>query len=126
MFPFSVCTRQSPRLVIGLFFHAFKGNRLHHLSHRTVGKNHRGHTVLIRQIKAFDGQARHLLHRRRRENNHMVIPMTAALGRLKIVGLRRLNAAESRTAALHIDNERGQVAARYVRKPFCFQRNTGT
>ena len=58
-------------------------------------------------------QVRHLLHGRGREDEHVEIAVTGASCCLEVIGLRRLDAAEARAAALDVDDQRGQIRARH-------------
>ena len=56
----------------------------------------------------------------------MIVAVTAAAGRLEIVGLGGLNAAQSRTAALNIHDQTGQVTAGHIGNTFTLQGDSGT
>ena len=69
--------RLRPRRIRPRFGHFFdfqvKGNGFHHLSHCSVGKNHRSHSVFIGKFKAFDRKFSHFLNGGRSKNYHMKI-----------------------------------------------------
>ena len=54
----------------------------------------------------------------------MVVAVAAALGGLKIVGLRGLDVAETGTSAHHVDDEGGELGRGYVAYAFLFERLT--
>ena len=103
------CSRSRPWLFGSGLYIVFERNRLHHLTHSTVRQYHRGHTVLIGKLKALYGKICHLLNRSGSQHYHMEVAVRAALCSLEIVRLRRLYSAESRTAALYVDNKRRKV-----------------
>ena len=78
------------------------------------------------QVKRLSGQIGHLLHRRRRQHQHMEVAVAGPARGEEVVGLRRLNAAEAGPAALHIDNDRGQICARQIRNALALERDAGT
>ena len=55
----------------------------------------------------------------------MEIPVAQGAGGLPVIRLGRLDAPQSGAAPLHIDDEAGQVAPRYVRDALCFEGDAG-
>ena len=100
-------------------------HRLHHLAHRPVGQQHRRHPVFFREVKRLSGQVGHLLDRRRSQHQHMEVAVAGAARCEEVVRLRRLDAAEAGPAALHIDNDRGQIRARQIRNALALERDAG-
>ena len=100
-------------------------HRFHHLSQRTVCQQHSGHLVNVGQVKCLCGQGSHFLYGRGRQNQQPQIPVTNTAGSLIVVGLRGLNTAEPRAAALHIDDQTGQVTSGDIGDPFALQGNPG-
>ena len=100
-------------------------HRLHHLAHRPVGQDHGDHSVLVRQIKALDRQAGHLLDRRRGQDDLAHIAVAAALDGLEIIRLGGLDPAQARAAALDIDDQRREVARRDIGQALALQRDAG-
>ena len=98
---------------------------LHHLTHRAVSQQHCRHPVFFRKVKRLSGQVGHLLNRRRSQYQHMEVAVAGSARREEVVGLRWLNAAEAGPAALHIDNDCGQICARQVRNALALERDTG-
>ena len=95
-----------------------KQNFLHHLAKGAVGKDHCGIAVLVCKAKSLKHKIRHFLHRGRGENKKTIISMAPSFRCLKIIPLRRLNGAESRSAALHIDDETWNFSRRHIRNSF--------
>ena len=96
-----------PRLLMLCDLADIELDRLHHLTHRAVGKYHRRHAVCIREIKRADGERRHLLNGRGSKDYHAEIAVSAAARSLEIIRLRGLYAAEPGASALYVDDERG-------------------
>ena len=117
---------QRPRLFVSFDLHIFKGDRLHHLTDGAVRQDHGGHAVLVCQVETLDGQACHLLHGGRRQNDHPVVAVTAAFGSLEVVGLRGLDAAQTGAAALDVDYEGRHVRTGDIAQTFGLQRDSGT
>ena len=55
------------------------------------------------------------------EDYQVVVAVAAALGGLKIVGLRGLDGAETGTSAHHVDDEGGELGRGYVGYAFLFE-----
>ena len=98
---------------------------LHHLAHRAVGQQHGGHAVFKCQTEGLLRQVRHLLHGRGREDEYVEIAVTGASCCEEVIGLRRLDAAEARAAALDVDDQRGQIRARQIRDALALERDAG-
>ena len=125
MLALAIGSRQCPGLFVGFDFGIFKGDGLHHLSDGAVCQDHSGHEILVRQIKALDGEACHFLHGSRGQHDHPIVTVTAALGGLEVIGLGGLNTAQARAATLDIDHKSRNIRACYVAQALCFQRDSG-
>ena len=126
VFPRVLVTDRRPRLFRDLVL--FKGgeiDRLHHLTECAVRKQHRGHPVNIGKIERGRRQGSHFLHGGRSHHNEPQIAVPYAACSLIIVGLRGLDAAESGTTALYVDDEAGQVASGDVGDALTLQRDSG-
>ena len=125
MLSLAVRAGESPRLVVILNGDALDGYRLHHLAEGTVGQEHRRNAILLSYVKCVRREAYHLLYARGSNYEEVIVPVSAAAGCLEIVGLGRLDTAETRAAALHVNDERRKVAACHVADAFFLQRNSG-
>ena len=125
MLTLALGTGERPGLFICLDLGILKGDGLHHLTDGAVCQNHGGHQIFVGQIEAFDGQTGHLLHGGRCQDDHPVVTVTAASGGLEIVGLRRLDAAESRASALDVDHQRRHIGTGNVAQALSHQGDSG-
>ena len=111
--------------VVFMDFARFKADGFHHLSHRAVRKDHRRHAVFFGKVERFEGEIYHFLNRVGRQHQKMEIAVTRTTRRVEIIRLRRLDTAETRTAALNVDDQCRKITAGKIRKTFALQRDSG-
>ena len=118
----------SPRLV-GCVGHndlrVIESDGFHHLTEQTVREYDCGHSVLIREVERACYAVSHFLYSRGSENDDVVIAVTYALCDLVVVRLRRLDAAETGTAAHYVDDDAGQIRTRDIGYTLGFKGNSG-
>ena len=127
MFSLVLVATGSPGLFSGvmlLYLVAAEHNRLHHLTEKSVGKYHRGHSVLVRFVERFSHQVCHFLHGGRRKHEYLEIAMPQRLCRLPVIALRGLNSTQTRTAAHYIHDNAGKVGTSHVGHAFALQGNS--
>ena len=100
-------------------------HRLHHLSQSAVCQDHTGHTVDVRQVKGLPGEGCHLLHGVGCQNDDVLVAVTQAADGLVIVGLSRLNTAQTGAASLDVYQHAGQVTADDVGDTLAHQGHAG-
>ena len=98
---------------------------LHHLTEHTVGKNHRGHTILISLVESSADEVDHLLDGAGSENKNMQIAVAGRSCRLPVIRLRGLDSAESGTAALDVDNDRRKIRTCHIRYTLGLEADSG-
>ena len=98
---------------------------LHHLTEHTVGKNHRGHTILVRLIEGSADKIDHLLNGAGRKNENMQITVAGRSCRLPVIRLRGLDSAESGAAALDVDNDRRKIRTCHIRYTLGLEADSG-
>ena len=124
MLPLHLCAGEGPGLIVDFHLRVLEGDGLHHLPDGAVRQDHGGHEVLVRQVEALDGEAGHLLHGGGGQDDHAVVPVTAALGGLEVVGLAGLDAAQAGAAPLDVHHEGGHVGTGYVAQALALQGNS--
>ena len=77
---------------------------LHHLPDDAVGENHGGVAVTESQLESQVDEVGHLLYGGGRQDNDVVVAVAATARRLVVVALTGLYGAQSRAAALHVDD----------------------
>ena len=112
-----------PRLLRQLLNALGKHDGLHHLAEHAVGEDHGRHAVLVGLLEGQVRQIGHLLDGGRSEHEHLEIAMAHGAGGLPVVGLRGLDAAKARAAALHVDDDAGKVGARHIRDALALKRH---
>ena len=100
-------------------------DRFHNLTEHTVAQNHDGNTIFVGFVKSVVQNIDAFLHAVGAVNEHMIIAVSAALRRLEVVALCRLNTAESGAAPDHIDDYARKFRAGDIRNAFLFQRDSG-
>ena len=110
---------------VGHFFHFGEGYRLHNLTEQTVAQNADGRAVFVRLVKGIIENVDCLLNGAGSVSQKLVVAVSAALDRLKIVALRSKYSAETGTAAHHVDDDAGQLGARYVGNALLLQAYAG-
>ena len=103
----------------------FKFDGFHHLAKHAVAAHNDGGAVLIGQVEAQVNQVDHFLDGGRCQGEGAIVAVSAAACGLEIVRLRRLNGAEARAAAHHVDDHAGQFASGDVADAFLHKGNTG-
>ena len=71
-------------------------DRLHDLADHAVGDDGHRLEVLVGQVKGLDDQVHRFLHRRRRQDDEVIVAVTAAFGHLEVVALGGLDVAQAR------------------------------
>ena len=122
---FALCAAKRPRLFDLSRLALVDGNRLHHLTQRTVGKQHNGHTVLVRDIESLTRKVSHFLNGSGCQNYHLEVTVSAALCCLEVVSLTGLDTAQTGAAALYVYDKCGKIRTCYVRNTLSLQRNSG-
>ena len=77
------------------------------------------------ECECFSGEGCHFLNGRRSEADKAQVTVTHCTGSLVVVRLCRLDTAQTRTAALYVEDNAGNVGACYVADAFTLKRYAG-
>ena len=86
-------------------------NGFHHLTEKTIGKDHYGGAELIGHIESLYGICSHFLNGAGSIYGNEEVVVAACLGCKIIVGLCGLDTAETGAASLNVYDDAGKVAA---------------
>jgi hypothetical protein len=87
---------------------------LHHLADAPIRQHHGDGAVALGQIEGQDREVDGLLHRRRGQSDHPVIPVAAAADNLVVIPLGGRDVPQAGAAAHHVDDHAGHLRARDV------------
>ena len=90
----------------------------HHLSDDTIGKHDDGIAIAESQLETEVDEVGHFLYAVGGKYNRFVVTVTTTAGSLVIVTLRRLDRAQTRSAALYVDDERRDFGADHITNAF--------
>ena len=82
---------------------------------QAVAEHHDGNAVFIGFVERHISHIAHLLHGRRRKDDHLEVAVAERARCLPVIGLGRLDRAQARAAAFDVDDDAWKVGACHIR-----------